>query len=190
MSFRVLVASIAAIIAVPAFGEETYVIDPVHSQPMWEARHIGMALNHGSFGKATGKVMLDRAAKKGSVDVTIDATSIKTFDTRLDAIVKGERFFNVEKFPTMTFVSNKLMFDGDRLVAADGELTMMGVTKPVNLKVISFVCGENPFNKKPMCGADATATIKRSDFGLTDGLKIGNPSDEIKLTIPVEAYKE
>ena len=190
MNFRVLVAGIAAVIAVPAFGQETYVIDPVHSQPMWEARHIGMAVHHGSFGKATGKVTLDRAAKKGSVDVTIDATSIKTFDTRLDAIVKGERFFNVEKFPSMTFVSSKLTFDGDRLVAADGELTMMGVTKPVNLKVINFVCGENPFNKKPMCGADATATIKRSDFGLTDGLKIGNPSDEIKLTIPVEAYKE
>ena len=123
------------------------------------------------------------------MDVTIDATSIKTFDTRLDAIVKGERFFNVEKFPTMTFVSSKLTFDGDRPVAADGELTMMGVTKPVNLKIIDFVCGENPFNKKAMCGADATATIKRSDFGLTDGLKIGNPSDEIKLTIPVEACK-
>jgi polyisoprenoid-binding protein YceI len=190
MNFRVLVAGLAAIVAVPALAQETYVIDSVHSQPMWEARHIGMGAQHGSFGKATGKVTLDRAAKKGSVDVTIDATSIKTFDTRLDAIVKGERFFNVEKFPTMTFVSSTLTFDGDRVVAADGELTMMGVTKPVNLKVANFNCGENPFNKKPMCGADATATIKRSDFGITNGLNISNPSDEIKLTIPIEAYKE
>jgi polyisoprenoid-binding protein YceI len=190
MNFRVLVASCSALVAVPAVAQESYVLDPVHSQPMFEARHIGMSFQYGSFGKATGKVTLDRAAKKGSVDVTIDATSVKTYDARLDAIVKGERFFNVEKYPTMTFKSSNLMFDGDRVVAADGELTMMGVTKPVNLKVANFTCGENPFNKKPMCGAEATATIKRSEWGINDGLKISNPSDEIKLTIPIEAYKE
>ncbi len=190
MSFRLFVAGLAAIVAAPALAEETYMIDPVHSQPMFEARHIGMSTQHGSFGKATGKVTLDRATKRGSVDVTIDAASVKTFDARLDAIVKGERFFNVEKFPTMTFTSSNVMFDGDRVVGADGELTMMGVTKPVNLKVDNFTCGENPFNKKPMCGAEATATIKRSDFGMTSGLNTASPADEIKLIIPIEAYKE
>ena len=190
MNIRMLVAGIAATVAIPVGAQETYVLESVHSQPQWEARHIGFSNQHGSFGKATGKITLDRAARKGNIDVTIDAASIKTFDGRLDTIVKGERFFNVEKYPTITFKSTNVMFDGDRVVGAEGELTMLGVTKPVTLKVANFSCGEQAFNKKPMCGADATATIKRSEWGMTDGLKIGNPSDEIKLTIPVEAYRD
>lgn len=194
MHLRLAVAAslggLAALAAIPAAAEETYVIDPVHSQPQWEARHIGFSNQHGNFGKATGKIVLDRAAKKGSVDVVIDATSIRTYDTRLDAIVKGERFFNVEKYPTITFKSTALSFDGDKLVGVDGELTMLGVAKPVTLKVADFRCGEQTFNKKPMCGAEATTTIKRSEWGMTNGLNIGNPADDIKLTLPVEAYLE
>jgi polyisoprenoid-binding protein YceI len=191
MSARVLLGAFAIAIAVPAMAaQEMYVIEPVHSQPQWEAWHIGMSPQRGSFGKVTGKVILDREAKKGSVEMTIDATSIRTFDGRLDAVAKGERFFNVEKFPTLTFKSDKVTFDGDRIVQVDGELTMVGVTKPVSFKVTSFVCGEQPFNKKPMCGAEATATIKRSDWGMMDGLKINNPGDDIKLLIPIEAYRD
>ena len=83
-----------------------------------------------------------------------------------------------------------MTFDGDRVVGVDGDMTMIGVTKPVSFKVVNFTCGENPFNKKPMCGAEATATIKRSDWGMTNGLNINNPGDEVKLMIPIEAYKE
>ena len=184
----VVLASLPAFAAVAA--EESYVIDPVHSQPQWEATHIGFSKQHGNFGKATGKVVLDRAAKKGSIDVAIDATSIRTYDSRLDAIVKSDRYFNVEKFATITFKSDDVKFDGDQVVAANGELTMLGVTKPVMLTVSGFRCGQQTFNKKPMCGAEATATIKRSDWGMTSGLNIGNPGDEIRLTIPVEAYLE
>lgn len=185
-----ITAVLVAFAAVPAHAGESYVLDPVHSQPQWEARHIGFSSQHGNFGKLTGKVTIDRAAKTGSIDVTIDAASIRTYDARLDAIVKGERFFNVEKYPTITFRSDRLAFDGDRLVAADGELTMVGVTKPVTLKIANVVCGEEPFRKKSLCGAEATATIRRSDWGMTYGLNIGNPGDEIRLTIPVEAYRE
>ena len=190
MNFRLAVAALAALVAVPAVAQETYVIDPVHSQPQWVATHIGFSSQHGSFGKATGKIVLDRVARTGSIDVLIDATSIRTYDERLDKVVKGERFFNVEKFPTLTFKSTSLTFDGDKLVGADGELTMVGVTKPVSLKVANFTCGEQAFNKKPMCGAEATATIKRSEWGMTDGLKLGNPGDDIKLILPVEAYRD
>ncbi len=190
MIVRMLAAGFSLAIALPVAAQETYVLDPVHSQPQWEARHVGFSSQHGNFGKVSGKVTLDRAAKKGTIDITIDATSIRTYDTRLDAIVKGERFFNVEKYPTLTFNSSNVTFDGDRVVGADGELTMLGVTKPVSLKVANFTCGPNPFNKKPECGADATATIKRSDWGMTNGLNIGNPSDEINLLLPIEAYKE
>jgi polyisoprenoid-binding protein YceI len=189
MISRLAIATVATLAALPALAaEDTYIIEPVHSNPQWEARHIGFSNQHGNFQKATGTIKLDRAAKKGSVDYTIDATSIRTFDGRLDQIVKGERFFNVEKFPTIAFKSTNVAFDGDNVVGVDGDLTMLGVTKPVSFKVHNFSCGEQAFNKKPMCAAEATATIKRSDWGMTDGLKIGNPGDDIKLTIPVEAY--
>ncbi|HEY3179239.1 MAG TPA: YceI family protein [Casimicrobiaceae bacterium] len=191
MAIRILLGSIVTAIAIPAFAaEESFVVEPVHSQPTFETRHIGMSPQRGNFGKLSGKVTLDRVEKKGTIEVTIDATSIRTFDARLDAIVKGDRFFNVEKYPTLTFKSDKVTFDGDRVVGVDGDLTMVGVTKPVSFKVANFVCGENPFNKKAMCGAEATATIKRSDWGMTNGLNVNNPGDEIKLMIPIEAYKE
>jgi polyisoprenoid-binding protein YceI len=190
VNVRLFLACLAGTIAVPVAAEDTYVVDPVHSQPQYEARHIGMGTQHGNFGKMTGKITLDRTAKKGSVDLTIDATSIRSNDPRLDAILKGERYFNVEKYPTLTFKSTSMTFDGDRPVGIDGELTMLGVTKPASFKVTHFNCGESPFNKKAMCGADATAIIKRSDWGMTSGLQINNPADEVRLVIPVEAYRE
>ncbi len=155
----------------------------MHSQPQYEARHVGMGTQHGNFGKMTGRITLDRAARKGSVELTIDATSIRSNDPRLDAMLKGERYFNVEKYPTLTFKSSNVTFDGDRLVGVDGELTMLGVTRPVSFKVTHFNCGESPFNKKAMCGADATATIRRSEWGMTSGLQISNPADEITLLV-------
>ena len=183
-------AAVVMLIALPAVAQETYVIDPVHSQPQWIATHIGFSQQHGNFGKPTGKIVLDRAAKKGSIDVSIDASSIRTYSERLDAIVKGEKYFNVEKFPTMTFKSTNLTFDGDALTSADGELTMLGISKPVTLKVANFKCGEQPFNKKPMCAAQATTTIKRSEWGMTEGIKMTNAGDDIQLIIPVEAYRD
>src|SRR5208283_5044960 len=108
---------------------------------MFEVNHMGFSIQRGSFGKATGKVTLDRRARNGTIDVTIDTTSIKTIDPRLDARMKGEDFFNVAKYPTMTFKASKLLYDGDQVVGADGELTMIGVTIPVVLKVANFICG-------------------------------------------------
>jgi len=187
---RLAIAVLAASIALPAAAAtETYVLDPVHSQPWFQTRHIGMTTQLGSFVKSAAKVTIDRAAKTGTVDVTIDAASVRTFDaTRLDAIVKGEKFFNVEKFPTIAFKSTSMKFDGDRIVGVDGELTMLGVTKPVSLVVSGLTCGPHPFNKKPMCGGEATATIKRSDWGMSAGLPLA-PADEVKLVIPIEAYQ-
>jgi polyisoprenoid-binding protein YceI len=190
MIVRLAVGVFTAVVAMAAVAQETYVIDPAHSQPQFDTAHLGYSVQHGNFGKATGKITLDRAAKKGTVDVTIDVTSIHTIDPRLDTIVKSERFFNVEKFPSISYKSSAVTFDGEKIVAVNGELTMLGVTKPVNLKVLSFNCGENPFNKKAMCGAVAIGTLKRSDFGMTTGVSAMAPSDEVTLTIPVEAYKD
>jgi len=183
-------AALALIVAAPgAAAEDTYDLDPVHSQPMFEVRHMGFSLQRGAFGKATGKVALDRLARKGTIDVTIDTTSIKTIDPRLDAHVKGEDFFNVAKYPTMTFKSSNLIYDGDRVVGAEGELTMIGVTRPVALKVANFVCGDHPMNRKAMCGAEVTTTIKRFEWGMSYGIPKA-VGDEVRIMIPVEAYKE
>lgn len=185
----ILLLALAAPMASLA-AEESYVIEPVHSQPMFEVQHMGGFSNQrGSFGKVSGKITLDRAAKKGSIEVTIDTTSVRSFSERLDGVLKGDDYFNVAKYPTMTFKSSNLTFDGDRLVGVDGELTMLGVTKPVSLKVVSFMCGDNPFNKKPMCGAEAIATIMRSEWGMKTGIP-KSTSDQVRLTLPVEAYRE
>src|SRR5580704_1901310 len=182
-------AALMLLVAAPAVAEETYDIDPVHSQPIFEVKHMGFSIQRGSFAKATGKVTLDRVAKKGTIDVTIDTTSIKTIDPRLDVHVKGEDFFNVAKYPTMTFKSSRLIFDGDQVISADGEFTMLGVTKPVTLKVANFVCGDHPVNRKAMCGAEATTTIKRSEWGMNYGVPKAL-GDDVKISIPIEAYKE
>jgi polyisoprenoid-binding protein YceI len=182
-------ALLTAAIAGTALAQETYVIDPVHSQPMFEVQHMGFSLQRGVFSKATGKITLDRSARKGAIDVTIDATSVKTIDPKLDTHIRSEDFFNVAQYPSMTFKSSELSFDGDRVVGADGELTMLGITKPVKLKVANLVCGDHPFTKKALCGAEVTTTIKRSDWGM----KYGIPKalgDDVKIMIPVEAYKE
>ena len=173
-----------------AHADETYTLDPAHSQPRYEIAHMrGASTQWGSFGKLAGKVALDRGAKKGSVEVTIDTTSIHSHDPRVDVVLKGPLYFNVEKYPTMTFKSAKLDFDGDKVVAAEGELTMIGVTKPITLRIASFACGENPFNKKPMCSAEASASIRLSDWGMTAGIP-NSSGDEVRLVIPIEAYRD
>ncbi len=182
-------AALAVLVAAPVAAQDTYAIDPAHSKPVFETRHMGYSLQRGTLGKVSGKVTLDRAAKKGTVDLTLDLSGVNTGDPRLDAAIKGEKFFNVEKFPTATFRSTNVVFDGDRVVAVDGELTMIGVTRPVKLHVVDFICGENPFNKKPMCGGDAQATIHRSEWGMTANLPLA-PADEVRLLIPFEGYKE
>ena len=190
---RQAAAVVAASFVIVANGawatEESYTIDPVHSQPIFEVRHMGYSLQRGSFTKLSGKITLDREARKGSVDITIDAASIRTIDPRLDARVKGEDFFDVAKYPAITFKSSNLVFDGDRVAAVDGELTLLGVTKPVRLKVSDVICGEHPINKHSMCGADATALIKRSDWGMNYGIPrvVG---DEVRIIVPIEARKD
>jgi len=178
---------VAALVATPAVAQEVYVLDARHTSPMFEVTHIGFSQQRGIFGSTTGKVTIDRTAKKGMIDVSIAAASL-VMAPSLQNLVKGDEFLNVEKFPTMTYKSADLVFDGDNLVGANGEFTLLGVTKPVALKVTSFKCAPNPFNKRPMCGGEATATLKRTDFGMKAAL--GAASDEIRIVIPFEAAKE
>jgi len=184
-------AAVALVVALagPAYGEDVYVIDPTHTFPNFEIMHGGYSLQRGSFLGASGKVTLDRAAKKGSVSVTIDAASVDSRMPARDVHLRSERFLDVAKYPTITFKSSEFRFDGDNVSAVDGELTMHGVTKPVKLSVTNFKCGQSPFARdKQMCGAEITAMIKRSEWGITTG--IPNIADDVRIAIPIEAIRE
>jgi len=188
MKKQVLATLLAGLVAVPAFAAESYTIDSNHTLPMYEINHFNWSTQRGRFNKVTGKITLDAAAKTGSMNVVIDVASIDSGVAKLDEHLLSEDFFNVAKHPTMSFKSDKMVFQGDKPKSVPGQFTMLGVTKPVTLAIDSFHCAENPFAKKMACGANAVATIKRSEFGMstyTPGL-----GDEVKLLINVEAFKD
>jgi len=182
-------AFLASILPACAVAQEIYVIDTSHTIPMYEVTHLGFSQQRGTFTNASGRVTIERAAKKGTIDVSIATASVSTGSSALVGRLKGEDFFDVEKFPAMSYRSADLKFDGDNVVGADGELTLRGITRPVALKVTGFKCGTNPMNRRAMCGGEATATIQRSEFGMKWGLP-AVVSDEVKIAIPFEAARE
>ncbi|TJZ65196.1 YceI family protein [Chitiniphilus eburneus] len=183
---KTLIASLLALAATAAIAApQTYELDSTHTYPRFEINHLGFSIQHGTFDKTSGTIVLDTEKKAGSVDITVDTSSLDTGLEKRDAHLKSEDFFNVAKFPTATFKSNKLKFDGDKLVAVDGNFTLLGVTKPLTLNIENFKCGQHPMAKKQWCGAEATATFKRSDYGMT--AYVPAVGDEVKLTIQVEA---
>ncbi|NLR74694.1 polyisoprenoid-binding protein [Leeia sp. IMCC25680] len=187
MKTKLMVAALALGVAASSFAADTYVLDSTHTYPSFEINHLGYSITRGRFDKTEGKIMLDMAARTGSLEATIQTASLNTGFDKRDAHVKSPDFFNVEKFPTMTVKASKFVFDGDAVVAAEGTLTLLGVTKPVKLDVSNFKCGAHPMSKKAMCGAEVRTTIKRSDFGMTTFLPaIG---DEVKIMVQVEASK-
>lgn len=183
-----LILIVAALLAAPACAADSYTVDPNHTWPVFEVNHLGFSTQRGRFNSSSGKITLDTAAKKGSVELVIETASLDMGFDKWDEHMKSDEFFNVKFFPTMRFVSDRLVFDGDRVVAAEGSFTLLGVTKPLTLTVSNFRCGPHPMLKKPACGADITATLKRSEFGMTKFVPA--VSDEVKISVPVEAVKE
>ncbi|MEO5670754.1 MAG: YceI family protein [Ramlibacter sp.] len=190
---RLLLALLAPlpVLATPV----TYNIDPIHSFPNFSIGHLGMTQVHGRFDRMTGKVTLDQVAKTGSMEVKIQTVSVNTGDAKRadgtrsrDEHLRTPDFFNTAEFPEMVFKSTKLNFAGEKVESVEGNLTLLGVTKPLKLNVVSFNCGPHPFNKKPMCGAYVEGAIKRTDFGMKFG--VPGVSDEVKLAIGLEAYPE
>ena len=173
----------------PAAAADVYVGDPAHTYANFATGHLGISWVHGRFNKTTtAKIVLDRAAGTGSIDVVIDTASLDTGHEARDKQVRSADYLDVEKFPTLVFKSSALKFAGENLAAVDGDLTMMGVTRPVSLSVSSFQCIQHPVNKKQMCGAAASTALKRSEWGIKRGATgIG---DDVRISIQIEAYKE
>ncbi len=182
-----LAAALAAAPLMAAAAIENYAIEPSHTYPSFEASHMGISLWRGKFNTTTGKVTLDRAAKTGTVDIAIDAKSVDFGHDKMNEHARGEDFFNAEKFPAITYKGN-ISFKGKVPSTVKGELTLLGVTKPVTLTVKSFKCIEHPMLKKEVCGADLAGSFDRVDFGMDYGAKYG--PTVAKLAVQVEALKE
>ena len=188
MGIRLVIAAGICALAMPAVGEETYRIDPLHTATTFAVSHLGVSLQRGSFGRTTGTVVLDRTAHKGLIDVSIDASTVNSGSPSRETLLKGEDYFNVSQYPTISFKATKVKFDGDAIVACDGELTMRGVTKPVALSVSGFKCAIHPSTKTPVCGAEITATVKRSEFGMVKNM--ASTGDEVTIAVAVEAIQQ
>lgn len=187
MSLRVaqVCLLLVAVLAPPASAAR-YRFDPHHTFPLFEIDHLGFSTQRGWFGATHGTVDYDALQRTGSLDVVVDAASLYTGDPERDAILKGPQWFDVKRFPAITFHGERFLFDQERPVAVEGELTMLGVTRPLRLEIAHFKCGLNLAARQRACGVDAIATLKRSDFGLRTGLPF--VGDEVKLRIQAEAY--
>jgi polyisoprenoid-binding protein YceI len=179
-----------------AAAPETYVLDPYHTYPNFTIEHLGFSTMYGRFDKSSGKLTLDRATKTGSVELVVETASINAADNEKgsrqrsrDDHLRSPDFFNVAEYPRMTYKSTGVKFNGDNPMTVEGNLTLLGVTKPLVLQVDRWKCGPHPFNKKEMCGGNASGTLKRSDFGMKFGLPTA-VGDEVKLMIGFEAYRE
>jgi polyisoprenoid-binding protein YceI len=182
-------ATLIAATGVAQAESVTYSIDPTHSTVIFEAKHFGTSTNRGRFDKKQGTVSIDRAAKTGKADITIDTASISTGVAPFDGHLKSKDFFNTAEFPTAKFVGDKFTFDAaGKVTAVAGTLTLVGKSQPVTLTASNFNCYDNPMLKREVCGGDFETTIQRSTYGITYGLP-GIP-DNVRLLIQVEAVKQ
>lgn len=181
-----LVAGSLSLSAVAAV--ENFDFDVTHTYPSFEVNHLGFSITRGFFKENKGTLTLDREAKKGSVEVVIDAKSIETGLAKRDEHLRAKDFFNIEQFPTVSFKSSNFKFDGANPVEAAGELTMLGVTKPVTLKINPMKCDIRFVDKNYVCGADVTTTIKRSEWGMKAYVPF--VGDDVKIAVQVEAVRK
>jgi polyisoprenoid-binding protein YceI len=184
LSALLLTLTASAALAAP----ETYVLDGSHTYPRFSYSHLGLSTQLSRFNTTTGKVVFDKAAKSGSVDIEIDAKSVDTGSTLFNQHIQGEDFLDTAKYPKAIFKSTNVVFEGEKPVKIEGNLTIKGVTKPVTLTVTSFQAMPHPMQKKDAIGANAYTTIKRSEFNA--GKYAPNVGDEVRIDIAIEAIKQ
>jgi polyisoprenoid-binding protein YceI len=187
---KALIAA-TALLAATGFAQAqsaTYTVEPTHTFVTWEAKHFGTSTSRGRFDKKDGSITIDRAAKTGRAEITIDMASINTGVAPFDKHLKGKDFFDTDNHASAKFVGDKFTFDGDKLSEVAGTLTMLGKSNPVTLKASGFNCYTNPFFKREVCGGDFETTVQRSLYGMSYGLP-GIP-DNIRLLIQIEAVKQ
>ena len=184
------VATLSLATATAAHAQSaTYAIDPTHTFVSFEVQHFGTSTNRGRFDKKEGAVQLDRAAKTGKVEITIDMNSVNSGVGPFDAHLKSPDFFNAAAHPTAKFVGDKFTFNGDKVAAVDGTLTLLGKTQPVSLKATNFNCYTSPMLKREVCGGDFETVIQPTAFGITTYIPMAAP-DKVRLVVQVEAVRQ
>lgn len=167
----------------------SYSIDPTHTFVTFEISHFGAAVNRGRFDKKEGSVQFDRAGKAGKVEISFDATSVNTGTPAFDKHLQSADLFNAAQHPKISFVSDKFVFNGDKVSEVSGQLTLLGKTGPVTLKANQFNCYQSPMLKREVCGGDFEATIDRTQWGMNYGVEWGFPKN-VRLVVQVEAVKQ
>lgn len=175
-------------VSITSVATEYYTIDRNHTFPYFAIDHMGFSTLYGRFDLTTGKIIIDRENNNGYVDIKIAAVSVSTGHHKRDEHLRSPDFLNVTEYPNIIYQSRNLTLIGKDKAKVEGDLTMLGVTKSVPLDVHRIRCGNNPINKKYTCGFEATASIKRSDFGSTYGRP--NIGDNMKLWFEVEAIRD
>lgn len=182
----VLAGVLAALGSTPLMAESlTYKVDPSHTFARFSYNHMGLSQQINRFNKTSGEIVLDLEAKDGQVNIEIDTTSVDTGHDGFNGHIQGEDFLDTASFPTATFTSSKITFDGDKPTQVEGDLTIKGVTKPVTMVINSFAAMPHPMLKKPAIGADAQIAIKRSEFNA--GKFAPAVSDDVIIGISLEA---
>jgi polyisoprenoid-binding protein YceI len=180
---------LATVAAAPALAApETFAVDSTHTFPRFSYNHLGYSIQMSRFDKATGTVTLDKAAKAAAVDIVIDTKSVNTGSATFNEHIQGEDYLDTAKYPTATFKSTKVNFEGDKPASIEGNLTLKGITKPVTLTVTSFHAMPHPMLKKDAIGANATTKVKRTDFNM--GKNAPYVGDEVTIDIAIEAVKQ
>ncbi|GAA0686331.1 polyisoprenoid-binding protein [Dyella marensis] len=165
----------------------TYTIDPAHTYPSFEADHFGgLSVWRGKFNRTSGKITLDKAAGAGTVDITVDMDSANFGLDKMDEAARGPELFETAKYPKATYKGKLAGFVDGKPTKVVGELTLHGVTRPLELTVNSFKCMPHPLFKRELCGADASASFQRDDYGMGAGKDYGFKMD-VALRIQVEA---
>jgi polyisoprenoid-binding protein YceI len=185
-----LPAALLSLAAGSALAEPvTYQIDPAHTYPSFEGDHMGgLSVWRGKFTKTAGTIVYDKDKGAGTVEVTVDTASIDFGMPKLDEHAESADMFDVAKYPTATYKGTLVNFKNGTPTQVQGQFTLHGVTHPLTLTVNSFKCMINPMSKKEVCGADASGSFQRSDYGMSFGDKYGFKMD-VKLQIQVEAIR-
>ena len=166
-----------------------YAIDPTHTFVTFEISHFGATVNRARFDKKQGSVQLDKAAKSGKVEISFDTTSVNSGTPAFDKHLQSADLFDSAKHPTMKFVADKFVFNGDKVASVEGQLTLLGKTGPLTLKANQFNCYDSPMLKREVCGGDFEATIDRTQWGMNYGVEWGFPKN-VRLIAQIEAVKQ
>lgn len=183
--------TVASAALLPITGQAemaTYAVEPTHTAATWAIPHLGISIIRGRFDKTSGKINLDQIGRTGTVEITIDAASVNAGNKKFEDHLRSKDFFDAEQFPKVTYRGRLGKFEGDTPTEVEGELTLLGQTRPVNLKILSFKCRTHPLLKREVCGADAVTTIDRSQFGMTSSVAF--TSARVDLMLQIEALKD